>query len=151
VAPHEAKVPSADRACCEGPLRSNPACRDGDLDGAAALTGLVVLLAWIPLRQRLGIGTVANVAVIAVSVDLALAALPAPDGLAARASLMVGGVMLNGLTTAALRRRAVGNRAAGRPDDRAADPGVPAVGGDPGRRRVGPMQATRAQVIRTCR
>lgn len=66
-----------------------------------ALTGLVVLLAWIPLRQRIGIGTVANVAVIAVSVDLALAALPAPEGLAARAALMVGGVVLNALATAA--------------------------------------------------
>ncbi len=37
------------------------------------LTGLVVLLAWIPLRQRPGIGTGANIVVIAVSVDAALA------------------------------------------------------------------------------
>ena len=38
-----------------------------------ALTGMVVLLAWIPLRQRPGLGTVANIVVIAVSVDAALA------------------------------------------------------------------------------
>lgn len=66
-----------------------------------AATGVVVLLAWIPLRQRPGIGTVANVAVIAVSVDLALTVLPAPDGLAARGALMVSGVVLNALATAA--------------------------------------------------
>ncbi len=68
---------------------------------ATALTSLVVLLAWIPLRQRPGIGTVANVVVIAVSVDLVLAVLAAPEGLVARASLMGGGVVLNGLATAA--------------------------------------------------
>src|SRR5919108_701200 len=41
-----------------------------------ALTGAAVLLAWIPLRQRPGIGTVANVVVVAVSVDVALALIP---------------------------------------------------------------------------
>ena len=43
-----------------------------------AVTGAAVLLLWIPLRQRPGIGTVANVIVIAVSVDAALALIPAP-------------------------------------------------------------------------
>jgi uncharacterized membrane protein YczE len=66
-----------------------------------ALTGVVVLLAWIPLRQRPGVGTVANVLVIAVTVDVALAVLPAPAGMPARAALMVGGILLNGVATAA--------------------------------------------------
>jgi len=65
-----------------------------------ALTGLVVLLGWIPLRQRPGVGTVANVLVIAVSVDVALALLPAPDGVVARVALLAGGVLANGLATA---------------------------------------------------
>ena len=39
-----------------------------------AVTGAAVLLLWIPLRQRPGIGTVANVIVIAVSVELAVLA-----------------------------------------------------------------------------
>lgn len=65
-----------------------------------ALTGLIVLLAWIPLRQRPGIGTVANIAVIAVSVDVVLALLPAPGSLVARVALLVGGVVGNGLATA---------------------------------------------------
>jgi uncharacterized membrane protein YczE len=66
-----------------------------------AVTGVVVLLLWIPLRQRPGIGTVANVLVIAVAVDVALAAVPEPEGLPGRIALLVSGVVLNGLATAA--------------------------------------------------
>ncbi|QYN40919.1 hypothetical protein K1T35_45970 [Pseudonocardia sp. DSM 110487] len=65
------------------------------------ITGAVVLLLWIPLRQRPGVGTVANVVVIAAVVDVALALLPAPDALVARIALLVGGVVLNGVATAA--------------------------------------------------
>jgi uncharacterized membrane protein YczE len=66
-----------------------------------AITGAIVLLLWIPLRQRPGVGTVANVLVIAVVVDVALALLPAPEALAVRIALLVGGVVLNGVATAA--------------------------------------------------
>jgi uncharacterized membrane protein YczE len=65
-----------------------------------ALTGVAVLLCWIPVRQRPGVGTVANVLVIAVSVDVTLAVLPAPSWLPARMALLVAGVVLNGLATA---------------------------------------------------
>ncbi len=63
-------------------------------------TSLCVLLAWIPLRVRPGLGTVSNVVVLGVVVDLALAALPAPEHLPVRAALAVAGVLLNGLATA---------------------------------------------------
>ena len=66
-----------------------------------AVTGVAVLLLWIPLRQRPGIGTIANVLVIAVTVDAGLALLPAPDNLVARIAFMVGGVVLNGVASAA--------------------------------------------------
>jgi uncharacterized membrane protein YczE len=66
-----------------------------------AIAGAVVLLLWIPLRQRPGVGTVANVVVIAAVVDVALALLAAPDALVARIALLVGGVVLNGVATAA--------------------------------------------------
>src|SRR5215218_7017822 len=42
-----------------------------------AIIGALVLLAWIPLRQRPGAGTVSNVFVVAVAVDAALAVIPA--------------------------------------------------------------------------
>lgn len=66
---------------------------------ASAVVGVVVLLAWIPLRNRPGIGTVANVAVIAVTVDAALALLPAATALPARIAMMLGAVVLNAVST----------------------------------------------------
>ena len=48
--------------------------------GAATFAiSLVVLLAWIPLRERPGLGTVANAVVIAVAIDVMLRVLPQPD------------------------------------------------------------------------
>ena len=66
-----------------------------------AVTGAFVLLLWIPLRQRPGIGTVANVLVIAVAVDVALALIPGPEEIPARIVLLLGGIVLNGVATAA--------------------------------------------------
>jgi uncharacterized membrane protein YczE len=66
-----------------------------------AITGVVVLLLWIPLRQRPGVGTVANVVVIALSVDAALALIPAAHTWPARVGLMAGGIVLNGVASAA--------------------------------------------------
>jgi uncharacterized membrane protein YczE len=61
--------------------------------------GAVVLLLWIPLRQRPGIGTVSNVVVIGLAVDGSLAVLPAPHPMAARIALLVFGIALNGLAS----------------------------------------------------
>lgn len=66
---------------------------------ASAVVGVAVLLAWIPLRNRPGIGTVANVVVIAVTVDLALWLLPMPTSMTMRIALMLGAVVLNAFST----------------------------------------------------
>src|SRR5262245_4173360 len=66
---------------------------------ASAVVGVAVLLAWIPLRNRPGIGTVANVIVIAVTVDTSLALLPTPTALPVRIAMMVGAVVLNAMST----------------------------------------------------
>jgi uncharacterized membrane protein YczE len=63
------------------------------------VVSVLVLLLWIPLRQRPGVGTVANVVVIGVAVEGALAALPAPGPLWARAGFLVAGIVLNGIAT----------------------------------------------------
>lgn len=63
------------------------------------LTGAVVLLLWVPLRQRPGLGTVANVVVIGLVTDAALAVLVEPASLPVRGGLLVGGVVLNALAT----------------------------------------------------
>ena len=64
------------------------------------LTGAVVLLLWIPLRQAPGLGTVSNVIVIGLAADAGLAVMTTPDSLAVRVALVAGGVVLNGLATA---------------------------------------------------
>jgi uncharacterized membrane protein YczE len=63
--------------------------------------GAVVLLAWIPLRQRPGLGTVSNVVVIGLAVDATLAVVPAPSALPLRVGLLLTGVLLNAVATAA--------------------------------------------------
>ncbi|MEV2241357.1 hypothetical protein [Micromonospora sp. NPDC049891] len=62
--------------------------------------GALVLLAWIPLRQRPGLGTVANVVVIGVAVDATLALLPPGGPLPLRIVLLVAGIVGNGAATA---------------------------------------------------
>ncbi|WP_236239041.1 YitT family protein [Streptomyces sp. CC228A] len=63
------------------------------------LVGAGVLLLWIPLRQRPGLGTVSNVLVIGAAMDATLAALPDAEGLPLRIAAMTGGIVLNGLAT----------------------------------------------------
>ena len=65
-----------------------------------AIVGALVLLCWIPLRQRPGIGTVANILVIAVAVDLTLAVVAPASSMVLRIALLVAGVVLNGLASA---------------------------------------------------
>lgn len=67
----------------------------------AIIVGLAVLVLWVPLRQRPGIGTVANVVLVGAVIDLVLAVVPAPHALAARIAVMLGGVALNGVATGA--------------------------------------------------
>src|SRR5262245_23481003 len=61
--------------------------------------GTLVLLLWIPLRQRPGIGTVSNAVVVGLAVDAALAALPEPRQIALRAGFLVTGIVTNGIAT----------------------------------------------------
>ena len=63
------------------------------------IVGAAVLLLWIPLRQRPGLGTVSNVFVVGVAMDGALALLPEAHSLAVRIPLLVGGILLNGAAT----------------------------------------------------
>lgn len=64
------------------------------------LTAVAVLLLWIPLRQRPGVGTVANVFMIGIAVDTTLALVPPLDGLVLRGGVMVAAIVLNGVATA---------------------------------------------------
>lgn len=59
--------------------------------------GAAVLLLWIPLRQRPGIGTVANVVVIGLAADASLALLPDFQGLPFRGVMLAASIVLNGI------------------------------------------------------
>jgi uncharacterized membrane protein YczE len=63
------------------------------------IVGILVLLVWIPLRQRPGFGTLNNVVVVGLVIDLVLATVPPVHGLAAQLLVMVSGVVLNGIAT----------------------------------------------------
>jgi uncharacterized membrane protein YczE len=67
----------------------------------AVIVGALVLLLWIPLRQRPGFGTLSNVIVIGLVIDAVLATVPPVHGLAARLLVMTSGVVLNGIATGA--------------------------------------------------
>src|SRR6266700_3217412 len=63
------------------------------------IAGAVVLVLWIPLRQRPGLGTLCNVVVVGAVIDLVLAVVTPPRSLPVQAAVMVTGVVLNGMAT----------------------------------------------------
>nr|WP_237547060.1 hypothetical protein [Streptomyces sp. SID161] len=63
------------------------------------VVGAAVLLLWVPLRQRPGLGTVSNVFVVGLAMDGTLALLPDARSLAVRVPLLLAGIVLNGMAT----------------------------------------------------
>jgi len=61
---------------------------------------VVVLIAWIPLRERPGVGTVANALLIGPSADATLALLHQPTSLPVRVAFTAVGIALCGFATA---------------------------------------------------
>lgn len=60
----------------------------------ANLVGFLVLLLWIPLRQRPGIGTLANILLVGTSMQATLAVVPAVHGFALQLLVFIGGMVL---------------------------------------------------------
>lgn len=60
------------------------------------LTGIPVMLAWLPLKQRAGIGTILNIVLIGTVTDITLALLPHFDSVVVRTVLMLSGVLIVG-------------------------------------------------------
>ena len=63
------------------------------------IIGVIVLLGWIPLRQRPGIGTVVNVILIGIVVNICLDLMPSAHGLLAQWVVMLSAVVLNAIAT----------------------------------------------------
>ena len=67
----------------------------------AIIVGAAVLLLWIPLRQHPGIGTVSNVILVGLTMNVVLGHVHAPHAVAARIACLLCGVFLNGVATGA--------------------------------------------------
>jgi uncharacterized membrane protein YczE len=73
------------------------------------MTGVVILLLWIPLRQRPGLGTALNAVEIGLVVDLVLPHLPTPEALVPRLALLAGGLVAIGLGSGIYIGSGIGN------------------------------------------
>lgn len=67
---------------------------------AIVVVSFVLLLLWIPLREKPGVGTIGNAVLVGVSVDATLAVVDAPEALPWRIAFLLLGVVGNGLATA---------------------------------------------------
>jgi uncharacterized membrane protein YczE len=63
------------------------------------IVGALVLLLWIPLRQKPGLGTISNVIVIGLVIELMLRLFDTPAAPVARGCLLAAGIVLNGVAT----------------------------------------------------
>ncbi|MGD2060775.1 MAG: hypothetical protein PVF87_07920 [Acidimicrobiia bacterium] len=63
------------------------------------LVSFVVLLLWIPLRERYGLGTLLNAIIIGVVIDLAALVIPEPTSLWLDVLLVTGGILSIGLAS----------------------------------------------------
>jgi len=66
---------------------------------AVVVMSFVVLVLWIPLREKPGVGTISNAIVVGLSADATLAVVPEPSGIPVQVALLLGGVFLNGVAT----------------------------------------------------
>jgi uncharacterized membrane protein YczE len=64
------------------------------------VVGALVMLLWLPLRERPGLGTVLNVLLIGIVLDLTLLVLDTPERLVLRAAMMLTGPLIFGIGTA---------------------------------------------------
>ncbi len=67
------------------------------IGAATLLVSIVVLLLWIPLRERPGLGTIANAAVIALALQVGVWLLPAAQGVVVQLGFVLVGIALVGI------------------------------------------------------
>jgi uncharacterized membrane protein YczE len=70
-----------------------------EIGTVSILVGATVLIGWIPLRQMPGLGTVSNVVLIGLSMNVWLAWIPTDVSLPVRVAEMAGGISLCGAAT----------------------------------------------------
>lgn len=63
------------------------------------IIGFIVLLLWIPLRQKPGVGTVANILLVGTSMQLVLTVVPPVSGLPLQFATLLGGILVVALAS----------------------------------------------------
>src|SRR6478609_5414352 len=63
------------------------------------IVGFLVLLLWIPLRQKPGVGTIANILLVGTSIQFVLWLVPPVSGLALQIGVLLGGILLVALAS----------------------------------------------------
>jgi len=63
------------------------------------IVGFFVLLLWIPLRQRPGVGTIANILLVGTSMQIVLGVVPPISGLVAQVATLFGGILVVALAS----------------------------------------------------
>jgi uncharacterized membrane protein YczE len=64
------------------------------------LTSVIVLMLWIPLKRKPGLGTLMNILVISVAIDVMIPILPSPENVVAQSVQVLVGIMLTGIASA---------------------------------------------------
>ena len=67
---------------------------DWTIGKATFLVSVLVLLLWIPLREKPGFGTILNAILIAATIEVLLPILPTPESLAMQLAQVVAGVIM---------------------------------------------------------
>lgn len=63
------------------------------------IVSFVVLVLWLPLRERYGIGTLLNAIIIGVVIDLASLVIPQPGSVVLEVMMLAGGILSIGLAS----------------------------------------------------
>jgi len=66
----------------------------------SVIAGAVVLVLWVPLRERPGLGTISNVLTIGPAIDASVWLMPTPDQMWLRIGYVVVAIVVNALATA---------------------------------------------------
>ena len=69
------------------------------LGQTTVIVSVLLLLVWIPLGERPGVGTIANALIVGPVVDAGLAVIPAPDQLAGQIAYMVAAIVATAIAT----------------------------------------------------
>ena len=63
------------------------------------IVSIVVLIGWLPLRERYGIGTLLNAIIIGVVIDLSTILVPQPEALVWRSAMLAAGILMIGFAS----------------------------------------------------